>query len=294
MSTAELYTVQQLVRHGRRPLRKLTSGVASGDQRSSRRGAGLEFSELRPYQIGDDWRTIDWRATARNTRPMTKIYEEQRTRITAIVVDRGATMHFGTRTMIKAALGARVAALFAFSSLAQRDAVCGMIYDPEISYFAPSQRPVQTLRFLHAVCAPLKTAATYASQNTVDFPYFIDQPVHALPAGARVILVSDFAGLKEQHLEQLLRLRIGREVIAVQVADPAEQELADVGVLRIRGPGGQNSAVIDTGDAELRERYARAMAEQQERLAYLFRSAAIQHVLIQTNEDPAPVLQPLL
>jgi len=294
MSTAELQAMQQLVRPGRRPHRRLSSGLAAGDQRSARRGAGLEFSELRPYQIGDDWRTIDWRATARNTRPMTKIYEEQRTRITAIVVDRGTTMHFGTRSMIKAALGARIAALFTFSSLAQRDAVCGMIYDPRISYFAPSQRLAPTLRFLHAVCAPLKTAAVPVSQRTGDTPYFLEQPVHALPAGARIVLVSDFAGLNEEHLEQLLRLRIGREVIAVQVTDPAEEQLADVGLLRIRGPNGQHHVVIDTSDGELREQYARAMTEHQERLAFVFHSAAIRHVLIHTNEDPAPVLQPLL
>ena len=102
----------------------------AGDDRSVYLGRGLDFEEVRPYQRGDEVRDMDLRTTARTGKPYLKIYREEHQPALHIVVDRGASMRFGTRTQLKAALAARLAAIFAFSAMHSNTCIGGTVWQP--------------------------------------------------------------------------------------------------------------------------------------------------------------------
>src|SRR3990172_1873062 len=154
LSTAELERLQRqtLMHRGRR---RTTAGAYAGPAPSIFRGRGMELEDVRAYQPGDDVRHMDWRATARTNRPITKVFRDERQQMIYLVIDRGPTMFFGTRGELKAASAARVAAVLAFSALAPQERVAGLISDPAGEQAFPKTRGLAgALKLLQAAAAP--------------------------------------------------------------------------------------------------------------------------------------------
>jgi len=268
-------TLQFQARH-RRPVASRFAGPVL----SLFRGRGMELEDLRAYQAGDDVRHMEWRATARSGRPITKVFREERQRLVYLVIDRGPTMAFGTRREIKAATAARAAALLAFSAVARQERVSGLVLNGDGEQSFPAMRSLDgVLRLLRAVIAPM--AMTPTAGFTLTSLQRLDR---AAERGSSIYIISDFHHFAEREQTVLRHLAERCEISAIQVIDPAEEQLSSVGRMRFRSPGGQ-LYVVDTDDARLRERYAAAMAERSAALQQHLHGAGVALVRIHTHDD---------
>lgn len=288
LSLAELEALQRRTLQRRRAPRRPVGGRWSGAALSPFRGRGMELDDVRAYQSGDDVRHLDWRATARSGRPMTKVFREERQRQLYLVVDRGAAMHFGTRVETKAATAARAAAILAFSALAHHEHVAGLVLDGAAERaFAPARRLDGVLPLLYAAAAAPRAAAA------VNWAALWDRLHHTVDRGATLCVVSDLAGVDEAQRGALWRLAARCELVLLHVIDPAEEALPAAGRLRLTAGDGR-SHVIDSGDPALRARYAAVMAERHARLRRLCLGVGAGLQRLYTHRDPLEQIEGLL
>lgn len=277
-------TLQFQARH-RRPVASRYAGPVV----SLFRGRGMELEDLRAYQAGDDVRHMEWRATARSGRPITKVFREERQRLVYLVVDRGPTMAFGTRREIKAATAARVAALLAFSAVARQERVAGLVLSGDGEQDFPATRTLDgALHLLRAVIAPLATTPS----PRVALPS-LERLDRAAERGSSIYLISDFHHFDQRQQPVLRHLAERCEITAIQVTDPAEEQLSAIGRTRFRSPDGK-LYVVDTDDPRLRERYAAVMAERAAALQRLLHGAGVAVVRVSTHDDTLRQLDQLL
>ena len=238
---------------------------------------------MRAYQAGDDVRHMDWRATARSGKPIMKVFREERSQGLFLMIDRRPSMHFGTRNELKAVTAARSAAILAFSALAARDSVTGMVVESDEKFFPGTRDINNVLQLLRAASAPL-APLLMADKYTVTMNTLLAHTIATAGRGAAVCLISDFKDLRAEHIPALLQLTASHEVLALQIIDPAEETLSDTGKLRMISPSGE-LFVVDTADAGLRTRYAQAMAKQHADLAQLFARTGISLQRLYTHKD---------
>ncbi len=257
------------------------------------RGHGLEMADLRPYQWGDDLRHMDWRATARSGKPITKVFVDERMRHLFLVLDRRPSMAFGTRGRLKAAMAAQIAAVLAFTALAERETVAGAVFDGRDTAFFPVTTTLDgTLPLLHSAGAALHAEpGRLAGTPAHALNRLLDQLSAAVPSQSSLFLISDFHGLEPSHLPALIHIAEHREVAAIHIVDAAEQALPDTGLLRVVSPDTGQRYVIDTRDAGVRARYAEAMARRHASLQALFAAAGIPVTRVLTHHDPLTTLE---
>ena len=176
--------------------RHRASSAITGQCPSVFRGHGMELEDMRAYQSGDDVRYMDWRATARSGKPIMKVFREERSQGLFLMIDRRPSMHFGTRGELKAVTAARSAAILAFSALAARDLVAGMVVEYDEKFFPGARDINNVLQLLRAASAPLFNAGKY----TVTMSTLLAQIDRAAGRGASVCLISDFKDLRAEHI----------------------------------------------------------------------------------------------
>jgi len=243
----------------------------AGDGASVWLGRGLDYEESRPYAAGDDIRDMDWRTTARSGRPFLKIYREERQPMLHLVVDRGASLRFGTRRRLKAAQAARVALLLAFAAASDNTAVGATVWDQRDLDLPPLHGRAGALA-LAAVCAaacpPLPQADATEPLRDLDRLAWLDAN---LPRGARLVLVSDFAWLDGPndltHEAVLARLAERLDVLAVRISDPVERALPNLGLACFHDLSRHALSWVDTGQAALNEGLRQQREQRAERLA---------------------------
>jgi len=294
LDTAELERLQQIAQHYRGRGRHTRQAPGPGKHHSLARGQGMELHDVRPYQPGDDIRSLDWRATARSGRPVTKIFVEEHARRLFLLIDRRPGMMFGTRRELKAATAARVAALLAFTALAEREAVAGLVLDEPVRHYPPARTLEGMLPLLqHAAAAPPEAPARmYAPPQEASRDALARQSA----ASAMAYLIGDFADVADgqamlaDYLPEGARLH----AVAIRIVDAAEQELPAAGVLRLAAPAGGPPVIVDTADTALRQRYRARMAAREATL----RAACARHNVplhtVSNRLDLLPQLEPLL
>jgi uncharacterized protein (DUF58 family) len=296
LDIAELERLQQLALQYRGRGRRTRQAPGPGKHHSLARGQGMELHDVRPYQPGDDIRSLDWRATARSGRPVTRIFVEEHARRLFLLVDRRPGMMFGTRRELKAATAARVAALLAFTALAEREAVAGLVLDEPVQHYLPARTVEGVLPLLrHAAAAPPSPGSAPrapaplrdATQGSI---------MRQSAAGAMVYLIGDFADVADGQATLADYLPASERVhaVAIRIVDAAEQELPAAGPLRLAAPAGGPPVFVDTADAELRRRYRARMAARD---AALHAACARHNVPLHTISNRLellPQLEPLL
>ena len=269
--------------------------LAAGGHLSSFKGRGVEFDESRPYQPGDDLRTMDWRVTARTGKPHTKVFREERNRPVIVWLDVRAPMLFGTKGAYKAVRAAEAAALIGWSAIANGDRLGGLVFsETEHHERRPrlGRRAALTLMQLIAeetFWSPASVAARGASPNgAAGADHALLRLTRVARPGSLIFLLSDFHGLgadAERHLRQLAS---HGDVFLMHVFDPLEAELPPPGRYRIIVGG--RSVSIDTSDAALRARYKARFDARRARLDALARLPGIQLIDCGTGDDPRVVL----
>jgi uncharacterized protein (DUF58 family) len=277
----------ELIRRIRRleiSTRRVVSSVLSGQYHSVFKGRGMAFSEVRQYQPGDEVRTIDWNVTARMREPYVKVFTEERELTVVLLVDVSGSQAFGSRERSKAEIAAEVAAQIAFSAIANNDRVGLILFSDRIEKVVPPRKGrSHVLRLVADIltCAPKGRGTDLAAALT----YL----THVVKRQSVVFLVSDFlvAGF-----EQPLRLAAKRhDLVPVVIADPAEDELPDAGLVLLEDPETLASAVVDTSDRRVRERFAAAMRRHRQERERAFRRLRLDSVELKAHEEYAASLQ---
>lgn len=256
-----------------------------GTQRSLFRGQGMELHDVRPYQAGDDIRHMDWRATARSGKATTKVFIEERGRSLLLIIDRRSNMCFGTRKEIKAATAARCAAILAFSAVAIREPVAGILLEDDIHYTPPAKTLGALSHLLQAASAPLAPASGNQTVAQLDNPELLERIERTAAHGTCITFISDFYDVSDKHQALLHQLRSHYEIRAIQIVDQAEETLQDVGPLRLISPGTGKVTVIQSSDKNLRQRYAETMKQKQREIRRLFSKQNIPLTKLYTHKD---------
>jgi uncharacterized protein (DUF58 family) len=252
-------------------------GLLAGDYRSAFAGVGSELWQVRPYEPGDDVRRIEWNVTARTGIPHVRVELAERVLVTWLVLDASASMAFGTGARRKADVAEGVAVAVGYAATRRGNRLGTIAFGRKSSVERPRQGRralLETLRLLRdlppggegSLREALELADRVATQR------------------ALLIVVSDFRGRADWRLP-LLRLAGRHTVLAVEIRDPREQELADIGELRLVDPETGRQLRVDTGDRRLRERFAAAADQERRALSASLATAGVGHVTLSTDAD---------
>ena len=261
---------------------------AAGGHLSPFKGRGVEFDESRPYQEGDDLRTIDWRVTARTGKPHTKVFREERNRPVILWLDLRESMMFATRGAFKSVIASRAAALIAWSAVANGDQLGGLVFsEAGHEELRPRLGRRAALRLLQSIVVD----PAWQRRGQVDD----GSALHELRRlnrvarpGSLVFLFSDFAGI-DNEFERELRDIAGRsDVQLVHVFDPIEEELPPPGDYRIQV--GKQFLTLNTADPAMRRQYQQAFGERRARLQNLARLPGVRFIPLASSDDPSIVL----
>lgn len=257
----------------------------AGDYRSVYLGRGMDFEEVRQYQYGDETRDMDWRTTARTGKPYLKIYREEHQPALHIVIDRGASMRFGTRKQLKVTLAARIAAVFAFAAMPGNTCIGGTLWQPG-GFSLPCRNgeegAIQLVRAAIAPCPPLPGDTHLEARTFSAMLRLLDE---LLQRGSRLVLISDFAQLHEQDLPVLMRLASHHNLLALQVTDSAEEVLPNVGMMRFLDVATGKTRWLDTGSKTVRATFKQEAATLHQQQRLLFERIGVQLHRCATSDD---------
>ena len=268
------------------------------------RGRGMEFDESRPYQPGDDPRSIDWRVTARSTTAYTKLFREERERPVLVVVDLRANMHFATRGCFKSVNASRAAALLSWAAHHRGDRLGGLIFgDTTHRELKPRLGRRAALRFVHQLAEhkdwPDRTSEKGSEPFSETSEKGSDPFVQAMSAlrrvarpGSLVVVISDFIGFDRAAQAYLSSVARHNEVLAVFMNDPLERQLPPPGRYRIVSP--DDELAIDTYAAAARRDYENEFAERSHKLEMFCHRYGVHLMPMSTDDDPVSTLQKAL
>ena len=252
---------------------RLVNESLAGEYHSVFKGRGMEFDEVREYQHGDDIRTIDWNVTSRTGHPFVKRYVEERELTVMLLIDASASGLFGSAGKLKGEVAAEISALLAFSAIKNNDRVGAMLFTDRIEKFIPARRgSTHVLRVIREVLYHKPEGRGTRIQKALEHLNLV------VRKRAVVFLISD---LLDQGFEQSLKVANRRhDVVILQIVDPREQELPDVGIVELRDAETGEIIEVDTSISRIRENYAANWARDRDRLRRLFQANRIDHVLI--------------
>ena len=256
----------------------LVNNVFGGEYHSAFKGRGIEFSEVRPYQVGDDIRTIDWNVSARTGEAYVKIFEEEREQTLMLVVDVSGSEEFGSSTQFKREIAAEISAVIGFSAIQNNDKVGLLLVSDQVELFVPPKKGRRhVLRLLRELFAHES-----ASRGT-DLSVALNHVLHVLNRRSIVLLVSDF--LDAGFVKPLRVVARRHDTIAVHLIDPREEELPDMGLVDLTDAETGETIVVDTGDRRTRRTIAMHAGARQAEIADLFRRIRMDYVPIRTDES---------
>ncbi|KTD19804.1 DUF58 domain-containing protein [Legionella londiniensis] len=258
--------------------------LRAGNHLSKLRGRGMDFSEVRNYQPGDEVRHMEWRVTARTGRPHVKLYQEERERPAIIVVDFSPSMFFGTRLAFKSVIAARLAAIIAWTVVADDDRVGGLIFsESEHHEFNPRARNAGVLPLLAALSDYTKARKTGHSEKN----HLLAQALLRLRRVARpgniLILISDFYGFDEDCVQHLNRLRMHNDILAYHICDPLELEPPKPQKYPVTD--GVRELLLDTTDPAVAKAYRQYFAARTAKLQEQLKQLQIQYVQVTPDMD---------
>lgn len=258
-----------------------------GEERALLRTTGLELSELREYQPGDDVRHIDWNVSARADRPFVRLSQAERALDVWLLLDTSASLDWGTARCLKRD-HARTFALAAAYLLARRgNRVGALLFGAQPGQaMAPAAGRTHLLRLLAWIQAP---PLPQARQGATDLAAALQRARLCIPRRSLVLVVSDFLAA-DGWQEELRRLTARHEVVAVRVGDPREAWLPDIGIVTFEDPETGTQLTLDTSDRRLRERFSQAAQAQAERIAAALAACGVDQLVLNTDEEVVPAL----
>jgi len=256
----------------------LVNQVFSGEYHSVFKGRGMEFSEVREYQFGDDIRNIDWNVTARFGHPFIKVFEEERELTVMLMVDLSGSLSFGSIEKTKQQVAAELSAILAFSALKNNDKVGLILFTDKIEKFVPPRKGNKhVLRIIREV---LSFAPVGKRTNIKSALEFLN---NAIKKRSIVFMISDFM---DEGFEKILRIVGSRhDLIGVVLSDKREEEIPKIGLMKFTDAETGEERWLDTSNSVtqflLKEINERKKAQRKS----LFLSSRLDSIEIQTGQN---------
>ena len=252
--------VSDLLRRARWPVLRRLGFHPGGDERSSFRGTGLEYSDVREYQAGDDPRTIEWNITARSDRPYVRESLPDRGLDAWLLVDVSRSLDWGTARCLKRQLALEFSAVVGQLLIGRGNRVGALLFDERVRAIMP---PSAGRTALLQLIARIERAAEHPAEGSTDLGRALTEAGRLIRRPSLIIILSDFmtpAGWQQP----LSALALRHEVIAALVTDPREGEIPDVGVVTFEDPESGQQILVDTRSVALRARFQDAAETQRE------------------------------
>ncbi len=258
--------------------RGLVNEVFSGEYHSVFKGRGMEFSEVREYMIGDDIRTIDWNVSARIGHPYVKVFEEERELTVMLLVDVSSSGNFGTSSQMKGEIAAELCALLAFSAIKNNDKVGLLIFSDKIEKFIPPRKGKKH------VLRVIREILYYEPEDAqTDLNIALEYLSRVIRRRSIVFLISDF--LTENYEKALQIANKKHDVIAIDIIDPREVELPNVGFIELEDAETGETVIVDTTSSDVRKSFfSRAQAGRTNREKF-FKSIGVDNINIYTDRS---------
>ncbi len=258
--------------------RGLSNQIFSGEYHSAFKGRGMAFSENREYQHGDEIRTIDWNVTARMGHPYVKVFEEERELTAMILVDVSASEQFGTQTQLKRSLITEIAAVLAFSAMQNNDKIGVIFFSDKIEKFVPPKKGKSHILRI------IRELINFEAENTgTDIRLALDYLNSVIKKRTICFLVSDF---EDRGFSDALKIANKKhDVVALQIQDPAEQVLPNIGLVQIRDAETGEARWVNTSSKSVRQKFAKNRSLQNAELKGLLRKSGVDFASIHTNEN---------
>ncbi len=256
----------------------LVNQVFSGEYHSVFKGRGMEFSEVREYQFGDDIRNIDWNVTARFSHPFIKIFEEERELTVILLVDLSGSLLFGTLEKTKQQIAAELSAVLAFSAMKNNDKVGLILFTDKIEKFVPPRKgKTHVLRLVREVLSfePKGKATNLRSA--------LEYMNNAIKKKSIVFLISDFM---DNGYEKILRI-VGKkhDLVGIVINDRREFQLPKIGLVKLTDSETGEERWLDTSDSKVQ----RTIKDVRQRIIQnrksLFLSSRLDTIEINTGEN---------
>lgn len=260
--------------------RRLVNDSFAGDYHSVFKGRGMAFDEVRPYQIGDEIRTIDWNVTARTGEPHVKRYVEERELTVMLVVDASASENFGSVHRFKRELAAELTAVLAFAATTNNDRVGLLIFTDQIELYIPPRKGRR-----HVLRLIRELLAFEPQSKGTDVRLALENVNQILKRRSIIFLVSDFMADPQSYRQAMAITNRRHDLVAVDLRDPLEATIGDVGLLALEDPETGQIVWVDTGSRSWQAAYQKGVTEQEASKGRVFKQASIDRIDIGTDED---------
>lgn len=264
--------------------KSLSHQIFAGEYHSAFKGRGMAFSEVREYQFGDDVRNMDWNVTARLRSPYVKVFEEERELTVVLLVDVSSSGIFGTTSKSKRELLAEIAAVLSFSASANNDKVGALFFSSKVEKFIPPKKGRSHL--LMILRELLEFEPQTKGTNISEALRFL---TNAIKRKCTAFLLSDLMDVDQQgnpNYEEALKVAVNRHDLSViNIYDPRERELPDVGLVRIKDAETGEQMWVDTSSKAVRNHYAAWSRDVLKNSTSLFNRFKVDSVSISTDQD---------
>lgn len=265
--------------------KRMADDLLAGDYHSSFKGVGIDYHESRPYSLGDEVRSMDWKVTARSREPYVKLYHESRELAMGLIVDFSPSLDFGSRVESKRALMTRLISSLAFSALANNDKVALLAFTDRIERFIPaSSGPRHVMRLIHEarILEPLGRGSDIGGALSYAREIFRRRSL--------LFVISDFFDV---DFDRPMRALAGRhDLIAIELVDPVERRFDQLGVFCLRDAESAATSVGAIGNMVAANSYRDRARREQSRLKSLLASAGADHITVSTEEGfQAPLMR---
>lgn len=252
--------------------------LLAGSWNSAFKGRGIEFEEVRPYQVGDDVRAIDWNVTARNNQPFIKLFREEREMAVQLLVDLSRSLDFGTTTQTKRELVAELGATLAMSAVRNNDKVGLTLFTDEVEKAIPPRKGTRhVLRLIRELlyCQPVGNGTSIQSA--------IEHLNRTCKRRSVVFLVSDFF---DSGFESALKVaKRKHDIVPITVNDEREKELPNVGLIRLRDNETGELVMVDTASRRNQKRYQEIFEQRMLDRVSMFRRLQMEPIQLTTGVD---------
>lgn len=259
--------------------RGLSQNIFAGEYHTAFKGRGMIFSEVRPYQPGDDVRDIDWNVTARHNKPFVKVYEEERELTLMLLIDVSGSRNFGAFGEIKKEMMAEIAATLAFSSISNNDKVGVIFFSDKIEKFIPPQKGRKHILLIIREIIDFKPESVGTNIDVA-----LQFMTNVLKKRCSAFLISDFID-DHDYFKSISIANRKHDVAAIQVYDRRDAEMPNVGLVRMRDMETGIDKWIDTGSAMVRKSYAKSWYDRQQKLNSIMTRSGVDIASISTDED---------
>lgn len=262
----------------------LSHQIFAGEYHSAFKGRGMAFSEVREYQYGDDVRNMDWNVTARLRSPYIKVFEEERELTVMLLVDVSGSRFFGTRGEMKRDLMAEIAAVLSFSASANNDKVGALFFSSKVEKFIPPKKGRS-----HLLRIIRELIEFEPQERGTDIGVALQYLTNAIKRRCTAFLLSDFMDTDaagRPRYEDALKIAVNRhDISAINVYDPRERSIPDVGLVRVMDGESGAGAWVDTSSGLLRRSFEQWNRLSGEYTGQLLNRYKIDSVTISTEQD---------